>query len=168
MSLRALIQLATAVVATGVLHAAPAPAPAPNAARTGAPRIETGPALGWTLPLFTDKEGYHLLTLRGDEARLLGPDRIEVKGFTAIVFSGDASEHVDTILLSPEATFYPQENRAAGPGPVRLLFSGRNPSDQDDIEVIGRGWTYDHRSKKVSIAHDARVTFHAQLNDILK
>ena len=39
---------------------------------------------------------------------------------------------------------------------------------RDDIEVTGRGWTYDHRAKKVSLAADVRIVFAAQLNDILK
>ena len=39
---------------------------------------------------------------------------------------------------------------------------------RDDIEVAGRGWTYDHRAKKVSLAADVRIVFAAQLNDILK
>ena len=38
----------------------------------------------------------------------------------------------------------------------------------DDIEVTGVGWTYDHEVKKVSLQQNVRVTFRAQLNDILK
>lgn len=128
----------------------------------------TGPARGWAFPVFSDKEGYRLLRLTGSEARILDANRIEVAAFSAVVFSGDASERVDTILLSPQATFFPKENRAAGSSDVRLILSGSAERKQDDVEVTGRGWTYDHASKKVSIAHDVRVTFHAQLNDILK
>jgi hypothetical protein len=39
---------------------------------------------------------------------------------------------------------------------------------RDDIEVTGVGWTYDHTAKKVSLQQNVRVTFRAQLNDILK
>jgi hypothetical protein len=126
---------------------------------TTPPAVETGPALGWVFPLFTDA-GYHLYTLRGSSARNVRADEIEVTGFSAVVFSGDATEHVDTVLLSPQATFFPKSNRATGDGPVRLI--------RDDVEVTGVGWTYDHAAKRVSLAHHVRVTFPAQLNDILK
>ena len=132
------------------------------------PPIMSGPAVGWVFPVFSDKEGYRLLTLRGSAARVVSSDEIDVTGFSAVVFSGDAGERVDKILLSPEASFYPKTNRASGKSAVRLILSGRPDTPNDDVEVIGREWTYDHRTKKVSIAHDVRVTFHTQLHDILK
>lgn len=122
--------------------------------------IESGPALGWVFPIFTDKEGYHMLTLRGSSAKMASADRIEVTGFSAFVFSGDAREKVDSVLMSPQATFFPKLNRAGGDSSVRLIH--------DDIEVTGRGWTYDHKAQKVTISHDVRVVFQAQLKDILK
>ena len=124
------------------------------------PAIETGPAIGWVFPLFTDAEGYHLLTLRVSSARIVGEDRIDVTDFHAIAFSGDATERVDSVLLSPKAVFYPKKNVATGDSSVRLIH--------DDIEVTGVGWRYDNAAKKVSLAHDVRVTFHSQLNDLLK
>jgi len=168
--------LACALATAVPLPAAPAPAISSNRVQTAAdagatssrPAIETGPALGWTYPVFSDAEGYRVLTLRGSEARYLNPNEIEVRGFSAIVFSGDASNRVDTVLLSPQATFYPKDNRATGNDAVRLILSGRPDTINDDVEVTGRGWTYDHRTKKVSIAHEVRVTFQAQLHDILK
>lgn len=142
-------------------------APASTAAAEPA-RFSAGPAINWTFPVFTDKEGYRQLLLRGTEARAINANHIEVSGFHAVVFSGDASERVDTVLLSPQATFHPRDNRASGASTVRLILSGHTESVRDDMELTGRGWTYDHRTKKVSIARDVRVTFHAQLNDILK
>ncbi len=133
---------------------------ADNATDSAKRAIESGPALGWVFPVFTDKEGYHMLTLRGSSARLLSADRIEVTGFSAIVFSGDASERTDSVLMSPQAVFQPKLNRAEGDGAVRLIH--------DDVEVTGRGWTYEHKIQKVTIAHDVRVVFQAQLKDILK
>jgi lipopolysaccharide export system protein LptC len=132
----------------------------PTTAAKTKPAVETGPALGWTFPLFSDAEGYHLYTLRGDTARMISADEIDVTGFNAVIFSGDATERVDSVLLSPQATFNPKENRVTGNSSVRLI--------RDDVEVTGRGWTYEHNLKKVSISHDVRVTFHSQLNDILK
>lgn len=123
--------------------------------------IETGPAIGWVFPLFTDKEGYRLRTFKGSMARVVNDDRIDVTDFQAIIFSGDATEQIDTILVSPQAIFYPKKNLATGDSAVRLI--------RDDVEVTGVGWTYDQNAKKVSLAHNVRVTFpHSQINDILK
>jgi hypothetical protein len=134
-----------------------ADAPNPTAVSSA---IETGPALGWVFPAFSDKDGFRLFTLRGASALIKSPDRIDVTGFSAVVFSGDATERVETVLLSPAATFAPKTNRASGESSFRLIH--------DDIEVTGIGWTYDHAAKKVSIAHQVRVTFQSQINDILK
>ncbi len=118
------------------------------------------PAKNWVLPLFTPKEGFRNLTLRGSEVRPISAAQIDVVDFNATIFSGDAAAHVETILLSPQASFYPKEQRAAGQKTVRLI--------RDDIEVTGDGWVYEHAAKKVSLARNARVVFAAQLNDILK
>ena len=127
------------------------------AARAQAPA--PAPAVNWVLPIFTDKEGYRSMTLRGSEVRPTGKN-IAVTDLNITIFSGDEKAHVDTILLSPEAMFFPKENRASGDKAVRVI--------RDDVEVTGIGWTYDHATKKVSLQHNVRVTFTAQLNDILK
>jgi lipopolysaccharide export system protein LptC len=121
--------------------------------------VTPAPAVNWVLPIFTDKEGYRSMTLRGSEVRPAGKS-IAVADLSITVFSGDADAHVDTILLSREAVFSPKENRASGEKDVRLI--------RDDVEVTGTGWTYDHVTKKVSLQKNVRVTFRAQLNDILK
>ena len=118
------------------------------------------PAKNWVLPLFTAKEGYRSMTLRGSEVRPVGNNRIEVTDLNITVFSGDAAATVESILLSPAAAFFPKEKRASGDKSVRLI--------RDDIEVTGEGWTYDHDAKKVFLARNVRVVFRAQLNDILK
>lgn len=119
----------------------------------------TAPAFNWVLPLFSDKEGHRLMTLRGTEVRPTGPD-ITVTNLSITVFSGDAAAKVDSVLLSPLAVFHPKENRASGDQTVRYI--------QDDIEVTGTRWSYDHAAKKVSLRENVRVTFSAKLNDILK
>ena len=131
------------VTASAVRAQAPAPAPAVN----------------WVLPIFTDKEGFRSMTLRGSEVRPTGKN-IAVTDLNITIFSGDEKAHVDTILLSPAALFYPNEKRATGDGAVRVI--------RDDVEVTGVGWTYEHATKKVSLQHNVHVTFTAQLNDILK
>jgi hypothetical protein len=127
--------------------------------RAQIPSSGTAPAVNWVLPIFTDKEGFRSMTLRGSEVRPAGKS-IAVTDLNITIFSGDANAHVDTILLSRAAIFSPKDNRASGESAVRLI--------RDDIEVTGVGWTYDHAAKKVSLQQNVRVTFRAQLNDILK
>jgi len=119
----------------------------------------SSPAVNWVLPIFTDKEGFRSMTLRGSEVRPIGRS-IAVTDLSITIFSGDAATTVDSMLLSPSAVFLPKENLARGDKSVRFI--------RDDIEVTGVGWTYDHAAKKVSLQQNVRVTFRAQLNDILK
>lgn len=117
------------------------------------------PARNWTLPLFT-KEGYRQMTLRGDEVRPITSDRIDITGMNVTVFSGTADAKVDSVLLSPEATFLISEKIARGSTFVRLI--------RDDVEVSGEGWTYNYNEKKVLISRHAHVVFHSALPDMLK
>jgi lipopolysaccharide export system protein LptC len=86
--------------------------------------------------------------------------RIVVTDLSITIFSGDAASQVDSMLLSQSAVFSPKENMASGDKSVRFI--------RDDVEVTGVGWTYDHATKKVTLKENVRVTFRAQLNDILK
>ncbi len=124
-----------------------------------APVRHLSPAKNWVLPLFT-KEGYHSMTLRGAEVHPISSDRIDVIDLNISIFSGDEAAQVRTILLSPNATFYPRENRATGPDAVRLI--------RDDGEITGEDWTFEQAGEKVSIHRHAHVAFKEQLTDILK
>lgn len=120
----------------------------------------TAPAVNWVLPIFTDREGYRSMTLRGTAVRPGADGSIAVEDLNVTIFDEKPDPKVDTVLLSPSATFFPKQNLARGDKAVRLI--------RDDIEVTGVGWSYDHAAKKVSLDHNVRVTFRAQLNDILK
>jgi hypothetical protein len=117
------------------------------------------PAKNWTLPLFT-KEGYRQMTLKGAEVRPVTSDRVDISGLDVTVFSGGPEAKVDTVILSPEASFMINEKIARGDRTVRLV--------RDDVDVTGVGWTYYYYEKKVLIAHSAHVVFHAGLPDILR
>jgi hypothetical protein len=117
------------------------------------------PARNWTLPLFT-KEGFRQMTLRGDEVRPVTSDRVDISGMVVTVYSGDAQATVVSVLSSPEATFMINERIARGDKSVRLV--------RDDVEVTGAGWTYYYNEKKVLIARNSHVVFHAAMPDILK
>lgn len=117
------------------------------------------PAVNFSLPAFT-KEGYRSFLLRASTARFTGPKAIELRDTTLSVFSGDASNHVETVILSPVATFLTDRNVALGAGPVRLI--------RDDAEITGEQWRYDHARKTISIAKNVRVVFHAALPDLIQ
>ncbi len=144
-------RLAFLAAALAVCVQAQSPAPA---AKSPAPV----PAKNWALPLF-DKDGFRSLTLRGEEALVSG-EQVAVKNLNITTFSGDAAAHVDAVLLSQAATFFPKALRATGEGSVRLV--------RDDADVTGTGWDYDHSRKRVFIRRDVRVVIHTPLNDILK
>jgi hypothetical protein len=52
------------------------------------------------------------------------------------------------------------EKIARGDQSVRMI--------RDDVDVTGVGWTYYYNEKKVLIAHNAHVVFHAGLPQLLK
>ncbi|HVW19996.1 MAG TPA: hypothetical protein VG838_12545 [Opitutaceae bacterium] len=112
-----------------------------------------------TLPVFT-KEGYRSLLVRASEMRFISQDRVDTTGLNLSVFTGDATERIETILLSPEATFLRNENVARGEKSVRFI--------RDDFEASGTRWVYNHGEKRISLDGNVRVVFHAELKDILK
>jgi hypothetical protein len=117
------------------------------------------PARNWTLPLFT-KEGYRQVTLRGDEVRPVSSDRIDVTGMNVTVFSGAPDARVDSVLVSPEASFLLNEKVVRGDRSVRLV--------RDDVDVRGEGWSYNYNEKKVLIYRRTHVVFRSALPDMLK
>jgi hypothetical protein len=116
------------------------------------------PARNWTLPLFTP-EGFRQMTLRGDEVRPVSSDRIDISGMNVTVFSGTAENRIDSVLLSPQASFLINEKIASGQKTVRLI--------RDDIDVTGEVWTYSYNEKKVLISKHAHVVFRSAMPDIL-
>ncbi|MDB6169085.1 MAG: hypothetical protein JWM88_1949 [Verrucomicrobia bacterium] len=117
------------------------------------------PAKNWSAALFT-RENFHSMTLRGSEARFADAESINVVDLNLTVFAGDATNHVETILLSSAATFLPKQNTAHGAKGVRLI--------RDDLEATGTRWTYDHAQKRVSLHDRVRIVFNAELQSILK
>ncbi len=152
--LLALVAAASAAVAAPAPATPASPTPAPSADSAGA-----APALNWVLPLFTDKEGFRSMTLRGTAVRPVGKN-IAVTDLNITIFTGDAKAQVDSVLLSSSALFLAKEQRASGDGGVRFI--------RDDFEVTGNAWTYDHATRKLTLDRAVRTTFRVQLNDILK
>ncbi len=119
----------------------------------------TAPARNWVLPVFT-KEGHRSMHARGSEARVISQREFRVNELNLTLFTGDAEAKVETILLSPEATFLPDEKVAHGEKSVRLI--------RDDVEASGTRWRYEHENNRVSLDGDVRVVFQAEMKDLLR
>ena len=135
------------------------PAPATTPPAVPAPALPNSPAVNWVLPIFSDREGHRLMKLQGTEVRPVD-GRVAITNLMITTFTGDARAAIDSILLSPRAVFSPQDHTARGEQTVRFI--------QDDVEVTGTRWAYDHTAKKVSLEGDVRVTFRARITDILR
>jgi len=98
--------------------------------------------------------------LRASEARRIR-DQIEVKELTLAIFPGKADdEKVETLILSPTATVLLADSVITGKDSIRVI--------NDQFEAAGADWRYEHKEKKVSINKNVRITFRAELKDILK
>lgn len=124
----------------------------------GQPLTSQTPVSNFRLPTFTPN-GHRSMLLQGSQA-LVTANLIELQDLNLTLFAGDGQSTVETIILSPVATADLDNESVRGSGAVRVI--------RDDVEITGTNWSYDHRQKKVSIAANARIVFHAPLPDILK
>jgi hypothetical protein len=124
-----------------------------------AENVLSEPAKNFTTSTYTP-EGYRSMLMQGTKVRMLTPRLFEFTDTNLTVFSGDASNRVDSVLLSPLARVALDNDIASGPGAIRLI--------RDDLDLTGEQWTYDHAKKSISIANNVRVVFHSELSDLLK
>ena len=117
------------------------------------------PAKNWVLPLFT-KEGRRSMTARGSEARIANEHQIDVTNLNLTIFKSNTIDQIETIILSPAATFLPNESIARGEKTMRFI--------RDDLEATGTRWIYHHSGKKVSLDGRVRIVINAQLKELLK
>jgi hypothetical protein len=126
-----------------------------------APTPAAAPAQNWVVHVFSDKEGYRVLTARGSEVRPgQAPNSVQVTNLSITVYTGDATARVESIFLSPLATFFAKENRASGDQTVRVL--------RDDLEATARNWIYDHQRKHVTLEGDVRIILAGEIPSLLK
>jgi hypothetical protein len=135
----------------------------PAAAAFGASQFTTDkPVVNFSLPWFTP-EGYRAWMVRGSEARYANEDRIGIRNLTLTIFSGQADEKVDTLILSPNAVVQmisAEDAVVTGTTNIRVI--------SDQFEASGLNWRYARKDKKVSIGKNVRVTFQAEFKDFLK
>lgn len=132
----------------------------PSASAQTTTRIANdAPIVNFRLPTFTP-EGFRQWLVRGSEARLLSAKEIDIRELTLTVFSGDAQDRIDTMILSPAAHVVTDTQLVSGPSTIRVI--------RDDLEASGSQWTYDHREKRIIMKQNVRVTFRAELKNFLQ
>jgi lipopolysaccharide export system protein LptC len=124
-----------------------------------ATKLSDQPVLNFRLPTFTP-EGYRDWLFRGDEARYLDANHIEIKEMALTVFTGTADNRAETLILSPSARLAPQDQTVTGDGTIRII--------NDRFEATGSKWTYQHAARKVTLGKDVRVRFKAELKNLLQ
>ncbi len=137
-----------------------APAGRTAAPPAGGPQIRTNtPIRNFSLPSFNEK-GFRTMLVRGREATLLGKTEATLSDMTLTIFSGDETARVETVFLSTAAVVRSDERVIHGDESVRVI--------NDDFELLGKDWRYEHDLRKINIRQGARVVFKAGLKDILK
>ena len=134
------------------------PALAENSARAGSP----APITDFSLPTFTIPDGYRSMLVRGSEAWLTEPNIIDVKGLTLTIFSGDAANRVDKMMLSPTAHVLPDAQIISGDSTLRVIDL------HDGFEATGEGWRYANKDKTVTLTRKVRVVLQAEFKNLLK
>jgi hypothetical protein len=127
-----------------------APEPAPGLSTAG---------VNFNLPVFTAK-GYRQYFLSGSRATQTAASRYEVTNMRLVHYKGDAANTIETIVLSPRASFAKEKQFANGTEGVRVI--------RDDLEVSGNRWSYDHLGESLIVEDRVEVTIHAVLPAILK
>lgn len=134
-------------------------AAAPGAAQVSTRVASDAPIVNFRLPTFT-AAGHRDWLVRGSEARMPSLKEVDVRELTLTVFMGDEAGTIDTMLLAPIAKVLTEPQTVSGPDTIRVI--------NKEFEATGREWLYDHREKRISIAKNVRVTFRAQLTNLLQ
>ena len=134
----------------------------PSLAET-APRVDSQePIINFSLPTFTSPDGYRNWLLRGSQAWMTESNIIDIKELSLTVFSGDASNRIDTLMLSPSARVLSDAQVITGDSTLRVI------NLHDRFEATGEGWKYTHKDKTVILSKKVRVVLHAEFKNLLK
>ncbi len=112
-----------------------------------------------TLPIFTD-EGFRSMYIRGSAVEIADTgQRAQMKDMHLTAYVGDAAGTVQGILIAPEATLIGKDH-VEGDKSVRIL--------RDDLDATAMKWSYDKKEQLITLIGNVKVTFKAELREILK
>jgi Lipopolysaccharide-assembly, LptC-related len=120
------------------------------------------PILNFSLPTFTNPGGHRDWLIRGSQAWMTDTDSIDIKELNATIFSGDASNRIDTIMVSSAAQVRPKEKIITSDSPLRII------NVDDGFEATSEGWMYTHQNKTVTLRKKVRVTLRAEIKNLLQ
>ena len=113
-------------------------------------------------PGFNDA-GYRTLLISGEQGTLVNDRQITISGLDFTQYPGDGSAIVVTRITAPTANvfdFDKQKPRVTGDETVRFIR-------ENEFDITGENWAYDHALKKININKNARITYNAPLKNIL-
>lgn len=148
---------APAIFLVLLLAAAPL-APAQSGTRISSHR----PIRNFSLPTFTNPGGYRDWLIRGSEALVSDEQTIDVKELNVTIFTGDAANRIDTMLLSPSARVLATDQIITSSAPLRVI------NTNDGFEASSHGWQYTHKTKTVTLKSKARVVLQAEFKNLLQ
>ena len=117
------------------------------------------PIKNFKLPMFNNA-GVKIWDLRGEEAKYISKDQVDLFTMDLKVFENDGSGRLRLEIESPHATVFANQHVVAGPDSIRVL--------NKDFEISGSDYTWRGHEQSVTIRRDVRVVFKTPLEDILK
>jgi len=123
------------------------------------------PIINFKLPVLND-EGVRTSLFRGNEARRINDNQIDLVAMQYTIFKPDGSHQAETTLLAPSASVFITQKRykVQGTEGVRIV--------RDDLDVLGTVWSFETDEKKnrhVMIENNVRVVFRTlNIGNILK
>lgn len=118
-----------------------------------------GPVRDFHYPVFGES-GYRVWDLRGAEGEQVSDRVLDVWELDLQVYDGTEKQRRETVLTSPQARVFLEEQRAEGPSALRIEGPG--------YTITGRNWSWDGRGDTVVVREDARVVYDTSLGDILR
>lgn len=117
------------------------------------------PIINFRLPTFTP-EGFRKALARGSEARMISENEISIKDLTLSIFTGDQTDRVETLILSPSATLRPRDEAVTGAESIRVI--------NDEFEANGVNWSYSNKERTITIKERVHVKFRAEITNLLQ
>lgn len=117
------------------------------------------PVSNFRLPMFGD-DGLLSWDLRGQEARFVKENQIDLAGMRLSVYDEIQPGRVETLIISPQAIFFIESKEIIGNETITV--------EGDNFFAIGDNWRWLGDEKSVEIDGNVKVTFSENLSGILQ
>ncbi len=123
------------------------------------------PIINFKLPVLNE-EGIRTSLLRGNEARYINANQIDLVAMQYTLYSDDGSNQVDSTLLAPSASVFlsGKHYKVQGAEGVRIV--------RDDLDVMGTQWSFaldEKKNRQITLENNVKVVFRKlHIGNILK